>query len=69
MEELLNLKTKNVIIDLPEIEKLEIAISIEKFDKISLIKLKKKGLNIDLSIAIDFTSSNGYPTALILYII
>ena len=62
MKELLNLKTKNVIIDLPEIEKLEIAISIEKFDKISLIKLKKKGLNIDLSIAIDFTSSNGYPT-------
>jgi len=42
-------------------EKIEIVISIEKFDKISLIKLKKDGLNIDLSIAIDFTGSNGSP--------
>ena len=60
-EELLNKKTKTVIIELPDLEKLEIAISSEKFEKISLIKLKKNGLNIDLSIAIDFTSSNGYP--------
>ena len=42
-------------------EKLDIVISIEKFDKISLIKLKKNGLNIDLNIAIDFTGSNGDP--------
>lgn len=60
-EELLNQKTKEVNIELPEIEKLDIVISIEKFDKVSLLKLKKEGLNIDLSIAIDFTSSNGYP--------
>ena len=60
-EELLNQKTKNVAIELPDMEKIEIVISIEKFDKISLIKLKKDGLNIDLSIAIDFTGSNGSP--------
>ena len=60
-EELLNHKTKNVTIELPDMEKIEIVISIEKFDKISLIKLKKDGLNIDLSIAIDFTGSNGSP--------
>ena len=60
-EELLNQKTKNVAIELPDMEKIEIVISIEKFDKISLIKLKKDGLNIDLSIAIDFTGSNGDP--------
>ena len=60
-EELLNQKTKNVTIELPDMEKIEIVISIEKFDKISLIKLKKDGLNIDLNIAIDFTSSNGSP--------
>ena len=57
----MNKKTKTVIIELPDLEKLEIVINIEKFEKISLIKLKKNGLNIDLSIAIDFTSSNGYP--------
>ena len=60
-EELLNQKTKNITIELPDMEKIEIVISIEKFDKISLIKLKKDGLNIDLSIAIDFTGSNGSP--------
>ena len=60
-EELLNQKTKEVTIELPEIEKLDIVISIEKFDKVSLLKLKKEGLNIDLSIAIDFTGSNGDP--------
>ena len=60
-EELLNQKTKNITIELPDMEKIEIVISIEKFDKISLIKLKKDGLNIDLSIAIDFTGSNGDP--------
>jgi len=60
-EELLNQKIKNVIIDLPYLEKLDVNIGIQKFEKISLIKLKKDGLNIDLSIAIDFTGSNGYP--------
>ena len=60
-EELLNQKTKEITIELPEIEKLDIVISIEKFDKVSLLKLKKEGLNIDLSIAIDFTGSNGDP--------
>ena len=60
-EELLNQKTKEVSIELPGIEKLDIVISIEKFDKVSLLKLKKEGLNIDLSIAIDFTGSNGNP--------
>ena len=60
-EELLNQKSKEVSIELPEIEKLDIVISIEKFDKISLLKLKKDGLNINLSIAIDFTGSNGNP--------
>ncbi len=50
-----------VSLELPETEKLDIVISIEQFDKISLLKLKKDGLNINLSIAIDFTSSNGYP--------
>ena len=61
VEELLTQKTKNVNIELPDMEKLDIDISIEKSEKISLIKLKKQGLNIDLSIAIDFTGSNGDP--------
>ena len=61
VEELLNQKAKEVTIELPETEKLDVIISLEKFDKVSLIKLKKEGLNINLSIAIDFTSSNDYP--------
>ena len=60
-EELLNQKNKSIIVELPDMEKIEIVISIEKFNKISLIKLKRDGLNIDLSIAIDFTGSNGDP--------
>ena len=60
-EQLLNQKSMEVSLELPETEKLDIVISIEQFDKISLLKLKKDGLNINLSIAIDFTSSNGYP--------
>ena len=60
-EELLSQKSKEITIELPEIEKLVVVISIEKFDKVSLLKLKKEGLNIDLSIAIDFTGSNGHP--------
>ena len=60
-EELLNQKSKELTLEIPEIEKLDIVISIEKFDKVSLLKLKKEGLNIDLNIAIDFTGSNGDP--------
>ena len=60
-EEFLEKKSKSVTIDLPDTEKLDINISLEKFEKISLIKLKKEGLNINLSIAIDFTGSNGNP--------
>ncbi len=61
VEELLNQKAKEVTIELPETEKLDVIISLEKFDKVSLIKLKKEGLNINLSIAIDFTGSNYDP--------
>jgi len=41
-------------------EGLEINVQGENVKKNSLIKLIKKGLNLDLSIAIDFTGSNGW---------
>ena len=50
------------IINLPNIENFKIKMTSEEVEKNSFIKLIKKGLNIDLSIAIDFTSSNGYPS-------
>ena len=43
-----------------EFEGLEINVQGENVKKNSLIKLIKKGLNLDLSIAIDFTGSNGW---------
>ena len=48
-------------IELPNIDKLKIKISSEEKKSNNFIKLLKKGLNLDLSIAIDFTESNGYP--------
>ena len=50
------------IINFPNIENFKIKMTSEEVEKNSFIKLIKKGLNIDLSIAIDFTSSNGYPS-------
>ena len=43
------------------IDNLKIKIFSEETESNSFIKLLKAGLNLDLSIAIDFTSSNGYP--------
>ena len=48
-------------IELPNIDKLKIKISSEEKKSNNFIKVLKKGLNLDLSIAIDFTASNGYP--------
>ena len=49
-------------IDLSNIENnLNIKMISKEFEKNKFIKLIKKGLNIDLSIAIDFTCSNGDP--------
>ena len=48
-------------INLPKIDNLKIKISSEERKGNNLIKLLKKGLNLNLSIAIDFTSSNGFP--------
>ena len=48
-------------INLPKIDNLKIKIYSEEMKCNNMIKLLKKGLNLNLSIAIDFTSSNGYP--------
>ena len=48
-------------INLPKIDNLKIKISSKETKGNNLIKLLKKGLNLNLSIAIDFTGSNGSP--------
>ena len=48
-------------INLPNINNLHIKMKSEEVEKNGFIKLLKKGLNLNLNIAIDFTSSNGYP--------
>ena len=58
-EELTRGVTENI--NLPKIDNLKIKISSEERKGNNLIKLLKKGLNLNLSIAIDFTSSNGFP--------
>ena len=50
-------------INLPGINMKNIKISSIETKKTSFVKLRKEGLNLDLSIAIDFTSSNGYPNS------
>ena len=56
---------KNGICENINLSKIENALNVKmiskEFEKESFIKLIKKGLNIDLSIAIDFTCSNGEP--------
>ena len=49
-------------INLPGITMNKIKISSIETKKTSFIKLRKQGLNLDLSIAIDFTGSNGSPS-------
>ena len=49
-------------INLPGITMNKIKISSIETKKTSFIKLRKQGLNLDLSIAIDFTGSNGIPS-------
>jgi len=58
-EELKSGITENI--NFPNSDKLKIKISSEDIACNNFIKLLKKGLNLDLSIAIDFTCSNGYP--------
>ena len=49
-------------IDLPHVDNLKINISSEETKYNSFLKLlEEKNINLDLSIAIDFTGSNGYP--------
>ena len=65
-EKKVKIKTKDlkngVPIDLPHIEGLKINVSSEETKYTSFLKLlKEKNINLDLSIAIDFTGSNGYP--------
>ena len=48
-------------INLPNIDILKIKIYSEEIKENNFTKLLKKGLNLDLSIAIDFTGSNGDP--------
>ena len=48
-------------INLPKIDNLKIKISSKETKGNNLIKLLKQGLNLNLSIAIDFTGSNGAP--------
>ena len=49
-------------INLPNINNLKINIFSEEIKSNNMIKLLKKGLNLNLSIAIDFTGSNGHPS-------
>ena len=58
-EELKSGITENI--NFPNSDNLKIKISSEDIACNNFIKLLKKGLNLDLSIAIDFTASNGYP--------
>ena len=51
----------NENINFPNINNLKVTISSEEKESNKFIKLLKKGLNLNLSIAIDFTASNGYP--------
>ena len=58
-EELKNGITENI--NFSNIDNLKIKISSDEIESNNFIKLLKKGLNLDLSIAIDFTCSNGFP--------
>ena len=49
-------------INLPKIDNLKIKISSEEIKCNNMIKLLKQGLNLNLSIAIDFTGSNRHPS-------
>ena len=58
-EDLKNGITENI--NLPRIDNLKVTIFSEEKESNKFIKLVNKGLNLDLSIAIDFTGSNGNP--------